>query len=78
MGNSYQTADLSPGMVAFYAGVYEVAHFNPEHSPPHEVLIAFRIFLPKCLICADSVRFSLKAKQPEPLHANEFFPPPSS
>jgi hypothetical protein len=48
MSNSYQRTDLSPGMTAFYPGVYVVAHLNPEHSAAHEVLIAFRIILPKC------------------------------
>jgi hypothetical protein len=74
MSNSYQRTDLAPGMTAFYPGIYVAAHLNPEHTVPHEVLIAFRINLPKCTVCAENVRFSLKSQQPEPIYDNEFFP----
>jgi hypothetical protein len=73
MANSYQTTNLSPGMVAFHPGVYEVAHFNPEHTVPHEVLVSYRLYLPKCSVCFDNVRFSLKDLQPEPIRDNQFF-----
>jgi hypothetical protein len=62
-------------MTAFYPGIYAVTHFSPEHTAPHEVLIAFRITLPKCTVCVENVRFSLKPQQPEPIYDNEFFPP---
>jgi hypothetical protein len=73
MANSYQTTNLSPGMVAFHPGIYEVAHFNPEHAAAHEVLVSFGLYLPKCSVCVDNVRFSLKLRQPEPIRDNPFF-----
>lgn len=65
-------------MTAFYPGIYAVAHFNPEHTAPHEVVIAFKTILPECTVCAENVRFSLKRQQPERIYDNEFFPPSTS
>jgi hypothetical protein len=68
------TANLRSGTLAPATGIYVVAHYQPSHAPPHEVVITGGTPLPECQKCAD-VRFSLKAYAPQPWEENEFFRP---
>src|SRR5262249_8597499 len=66
--------NLPADTVVSTAGIYVVSHDEPAHNPPHEVLVAIPMILPKCKIC-DNVRFSLKTELPERITENPFFRP---
>jgi hypothetical protein len=74
MPGTAATANLRSGTAAPATGIYVVAHYQPSHASPHEVLIPGGTVLPECNICVD-VRFSLKAYPPQPFQQNEFFRP---
>jgi hypothetical protein len=65
------TFDLAAGSECPATGIYVVSHHDPEHAPPHEVLIVAPFIFPKCKICAD-VRFSLMRLPVEVIHENQF------
>lgn len=69
---TFQAANLPADTVVSSVGIYVVSHHNPPHAPPHEVLIAVPMILPKCKICAN-VRFRLKIPLPERISENLFF-----
>jgi hypothetical protein len=53
-------------------GIYVVAHCDPPHREPHEILIEKEIILPACHLCLD-VRFSFKSPIPPRLeHTGSF------
>jgi hypothetical protein len=72
MLGSPQTANLPAGTMAPVIGIYVVAHRNPAHALPHDVLISSGMILPHCSICFD-VRFSLRGLDTPPIEECEFF-----
>jgi hypothetical protein len=60
MPGTAATANLHSAVLAPATGIYFVAHYNPAHALPHEVLISAGTPLPKCRICV-GVRFSFES-----------------
>lgn len=54
---SDREAELRPGDVCAYSGLYEVTHVA--HRPPHRVVALKGDALPRCKHCGDAVRFRL-------------------
>jgi hypothetical protein len=65
-------SQLRPGTAAPATGIYVVAHREPAHAQPHEVLIPAGTILPNCYICSGTTSAS-KLTRRQPYEENEGF-----